>query len=305
MTAKGSVDVGTLLIGGLALERVHADAVLSNGVLVLQPLTAGLFGGKQAGSLTLDTRSQPPTLALNTKLENVDAQKLLAATTSIRQVIVGLLAADVEANVALAPGAELARSLNGRLNLQLSNGRLAGVNILNQLAGVAKFLGYRENSQVYTDVAQLAGDLKVVNGLATTDNLRLQIEGGTVTGQGAMNLATQALDMRVTAVLDRAMSQKVGGTQIGGFLQTALANNKGELVIPALVTGTFAQPRFQPDAARVAEMKLKNLVPAVSPALSDVLKTPGAAQPSDALQSVFGAIDAMRRSAGKDQQKKQ
>ena len=46
----------------------------------------------------------------------------------------------------------MARSLNGTLNLQLANGRLAGVDILNQLAGVAKFLGYRQNSQAYTDI---------------------------------------------------------------------------------------------------------------------------------------------------------
>ena len=90
----------------------------------------------------------------------------------------------------------------------------------------------------------------MVNGLASTDNLRLQIDGGTLARAGTINLVTQALDLRVTGVLDRAMSQKVGGTQIGGFRTTALANSKGELVIPALVTGTFAQPRFMPDAGR-------------------------------------------------------
>jgi hypothetical protein len=32
------------------------------------------------------------------------------------------------------------------------------------------------------------------------------------------------------------------------------------------VTGTFAKPRFAPDAARVAEMKLKNVLPSTGSA---------------------------------------
>ena len=55
-----------------------------------------------------------------------------------------------------------------------------------------------------------------------------------------MNLADQSLNLHVTAVLNKALSQNVGGTKVGGFMNTALANNQGELVIPVIVTGTFS-----------------------------------------------------------------
>ena len=67
--------------------------------------------------------------------------------------------------------------------------------------------------------------------------------------------------MRVTAVLSQATSQTVGGQNIGGFMKTALANNQGQLVIPALVTGTFSNPRFAPDIQQLTQMKLKGLIP--------------------------------------------
>jgi AsmA protein len=299
LSAKGAIDVGTILVSGVALSRVHSDVNLTNGVLALMPLTAEVFGGKETGGITVDMRSQPAKVALNTNLSEVDAQKLLAATTSLKQTLSGLLGAGLNATVSLS-GAEMARTLNGNLNLQLKNGRLAGVNILNQLAGVAKFLGYRQNPQAYTDIVQLAGDLKVTNGVASTDNLRLQIDGGTLAGAGTMNLVTQALDLRITAMLDRAMSQKVGGTQIGGFLTTALANSNGELVIPAVVTGTFAQPRFMPDAGRVAEMKLKNLLPAsnavrsAAEKLTGVSSAPRTDNPPSAVRGVLGVFDRLR-----------
>src|SRR5438046_7316126 len=70
--------------------------------------------------------------------------------------------------------------------------------------------------------------------------------------------------MRANAVLGKDCTQKVGGTNVGGYLQTALANNRGEMVIPVIISGTFDNPKFQPDMQQVAQMKLKGLVPSLS-----------------------------------------
>jgi hypothetical protein len=67
--------------------------------------------------------------------------------------------------------------------------------------------------------------------------------------------------LRVTTVLNKALSQQVGGTQIGGYMNTALANNQGELVMPVIITGTFQHPRVAPDVQQIAKMKLDNLLP--------------------------------------------
>jgi hypothetical protein len=40
-----------------------------------------------------------------------------------------------------------------------------------------------------------------------------------------------------------------------------LASNQGELEIPAIVMGTFQNPKFAPDLQKVAQMKMKGLVP--------------------------------------------
>ena len=79
--------VGTILVSGVALNHVHSDVALSNGVLALARLTAEVFGGKETGSITIDMRAQPAKVALDTKLAGVDAQKLLAATTSVNNTL--------------------------------------------------------------------------------------------------------------------------------------------------------------------------------------------------------------------------
>ena len=67
--------------------------------------------------------------------------------------------------------------------------------------------------------------------------------------------------MHVNAVLGKDLSQKVGGTGIGGFMNTALANKNGELVIPVIVTGNLNHPVIAPDVEKLAQMKLNNLLP--------------------------------------------
>src|SRR5207248_3554033 len=73
-----------------------------------------------------------------------------------------------------------------------------------------------------------------IYGIAQTNNLKALIDGGTLAAAGLVNLADQSLNMHVTAVLSKALSQQVGGSQIGGFMNTALANNQGELVLPEI-----------------------------------------------------------------------
>ena len=54
------------------------------------------------------------------------------------------------------------------------------------------------------------------------------------------------------------ISQAVGGSKVGGYLNTALANDRGELVLPVIVTGNMAHPSFSPDVEAMAKLRLKN-----------------------------------------------
>src|SRR4029077_19087954 len=91
--------------------------------------------------------------------------------------------------------------------------------------------------------------------------LNAVIDGGTLAAAGLVNLADQSLNLHVTTVLNKALSQQVGGTQVGGYMNTALANNQGELVMPVIITGTFQHPHVAPDVQQIAQMKLKNMLP--------------------------------------------
>jgi hypothetical protein len=235
--------------------------MLDHGIIRMQPLTAQLYGGQENGTITVDMRPTPMTYTVQSKLSNVDANKLISSVSSLKQTLYGLLAANANASFSGTNAEQMARTLNGKLSLDLRNGKIIGMDILNELSQVGKFVGFNHAASNFTNVAQLTGDFDVQNGVARTNNLKAVIDGGTLAATGAVGLADQSLNLNLTAVLSKGMSDAVGGTGIGGLMNTALANNKGELVIPVLVTGTFSHPNFAPDVQKIAQMRMQNLLP--------------------------------------------
>jgi uncharacterized protein involved in outer membrane biogenesis len=275
-TGTGRLRVGTITNGPLVLENVQATVVLDRGVIRLDPLTAAVYGGRHSGAIVVDASRTPATFSVTSQLEQVDANKLASATTSLRDVLYGALASSLRVSASTNGVEGIAKSLNGTLSLNLPNGRLAKMDLLQEMANIGRFVTGRANAERATQIAALTGTFLVTNGVARTDDLRASLDGGMLGATGTINLVDQSVNMRLAAVLSREASQRAGGSRIGGFMTTALANEQGELVVPMLLSGTMSQPRFAPDVQRIAEMKLKNLVP--------TLRSPGS------LGALLGAV---------------
>lgn len=252
----GTIAIGALSLNGIALTQVASKCTMTNGVLVMDPVTAQIYGGGIQGRITADLRQAVPQVSLQAKMANVDANSLVSAVTPLKQTVFGKFNADTSLTLA-ADGADTARSLNGTVGLRLADGKIAGVNYLNEVSKFAKFFGYNATPGKMTDFAKMSGTLQFQNGIARTDDLDMQINGARITGAGTVNLVAQTLDLKLGTVLEKAFSDAVGGSKIGGFMSTALADEKGQLLIPAVLRGPIANPSVQPDAEQFAKLKLK------------------------------------------------
>ena len=273
MSGAGTINVGTLAYQNLVLTNVNSKVNIDRGIFRLDPVNAQLFGGQQTGAIVVDMRSNPATYSVNSKLAKVDANQLLSSMSSLKNTLYGMLAANANTSFSSTGGSDIAKSLNGNMNLDLSNGKLAKVDLLYQLANIGKFLntGKAISRKDYTNLVKLGGDFNIKNGLAETNNLKAVIDGGSLAAVGALNLVDQSVNMHVTAVLTKAMTDSIGGRNIGGFMNTALENSNGELVMPILVTGSMNSPHFAPDVEQIARMKLQNLLPTSSNPAAGVL----------------------------------
>ena len=310
-TGSGRVRVGSLTYGQVAMDDVDVETTLDRGLIRLEPLVSRLYGGRHRGSIVVDARRTPPAFIVSSHIEQVDANRLATAIVNMRDVIDGALASVARVNFSAdGGGAAIARSMNGTLSLDVPNGRIANMDVMYEIARIAQFVARGATARATTPVTGFRGRFTVADGIARTDDLVASLDGGRIGVSGSIDLATEGLDLRVNAVLSRELSRVTAGSDVGGFMSTVLANQRGELVVPMLVTGTLRQPRFAPDLAAIARMKLRSLLPSLTDPqrptvgiLGAILQEPGRGRrPGTELET--GLEDALRKLLGVDKQQK-
>ncbi len=243
MTGGGTLSANTIKAQQIVLTSVSTTAKLDHGLITLSPLSAGAFNGKINGSLAADLRPATPDCSVNAKLTGMDANSLLSAVSSLKNELYGSLGATTKLKFALASGNDLAETLNGSVDFALANGELKNVNILGEVSKFESFLGGKTasaSSGSSTKLTQFSGSLNIVNGVASTNNLKAVTDSGTIAANGSLNLVNQGLDMHMTAGLG------------------------GGLAIPVLVTGTTEHMKFAPDMQALAKKNLGGVLGAIT-----------------------------------------
>ena len=291
--ASGSATVTNFSSPQLKFD-LNADKL---NISELQQITSGNAPAKRA---SLDRWSLVPSAEAQAHGGSPGISHLAGTgTLSVANIIFDqLLLTNFKSNLTFSgdPAGNLMRTLNGDINFNTGNGKFQGIDLLHELSAIGKF-SQAQPSQGFTNIVKLAGLINIVNGVANTNNLQAVIDGGTLGAQGTVDLVSEALNLHMNAVLGKDMSQKVGGTGIGGFMNTALANRNGELVLPVLVTGTMNKPIIAPDVQKLAQMKLNNLLPtsgnpgALTSGLSGLLGAKGGQQGgAGGVQGLLGAL---------------
>jgi AsmA-like C-terminal region len=157
--------------------------------------------------------------------------------------------------------ANVMRALNGNMNLNFDAMKIQGFDASSELARIGGFLKSDGASKGFTEVLKFVGHINVKNGVAETNDLEARLNEGTLAVVGQSDLASQTLNLKGTGILAKAYTDKVGGTGVGGYLKTALANDKGELVIPVLISGNYKKPAFAPDTQAFVKMQRDRLLP--------------------------------------------
>ena len=182
------------------------------------------------------------TIAFKGRIERVELQRLTKSVS-------GPITAD--ADIRFAPGAHLLQSLDGSLTLAIDRGKIVPVNLIGALGGLMK--------DGPTQFVAVRGKLNFAQGVATTDEIALELDQAAAKISGRMNLMDQSLDLRLLTTMNKKLSEELAKTAVGNLLAAAIASPSGELMMPSLVRGTFAKPVISPDAGAVARMQQERL----------------------------------------------
>ena len=140
------------------------------------------------------------------------------------------------------------KTLNGKGQLRFNDGAIVGIDLAGMVRNVKAAFGLaqRPSERPRTDFAELSAPFTINNGLFNTPQTDLKSPLVRVAAAGNANLVTEVLDFRV--------EPKV----VGSIKGQGDTEDRAGVMVPVLVTGTFAHPQFKPDLAGVAKKQLQD-----------------------------------------------
>ncbi len=246
INARGSLKIGKLKASGITSENVVVTIDAKDGLIKLSPMQADLYQGKYQGNVNVDARGDVLKLAIDERLEGIQAGPLLKDLTGDAKIS-GKANANIKLNGTGKDIDAIKQTLSGNGNFSFNDGALKGINIGETIRKAKAALSGQKLSDTgapeSTDFSSLAGSFTANNGIINNDDLEMMSPLLRVNGKGSASLPKETIDynLRVSIV---GTSKGQGGKE--------LAELKG-VTIPIKITGTFAEPKPSVDLAAIVK----------------------------------------------------
>ncbi|HEY9320658.1 AsmA protein [Achromobacter deleyi] len=177
-SVNGTLKVGKLVVRGLKADEVAAVVKLDKGKLDISSLTAGLYGGKLAGALSVDA-AQGNQLATKMSLAGIAIEPLLMDLAN-RNVLSGTGSLALDLKTGGANVYAMKSGLGGTVQVRLRDGAVKGINLTQTLRELkAAFKPESQDETVaadtskQTEFSEMDADLAFTKGVAAVKRLNV------------------------------------------------------------------------------------------------------------------------------------
>jgi uncharacterized protein involved in outer membrane biogenesis len=275
LTARGRVDFERVRHGTLTLAPFGAPVAIAKQVVTCDPVEFGFYDGGGRGRLVVDLHGEEPATDFSGLLRNVDANKLLSENSDSKDRLYGRLGGTLQVRFTGSERDRITQSARGKGQMSLAQGRLARLNLSRELGVLVQVTGLRYNERD-TPIEDLTTNFEIADGWVRTEDLTVKTPEQTLTAVGGFSLAGELAFAATSTFTPEASQRMTSGGPLGGItgaITGALfTDEQGRVVVPFNLRGTLAEPKFQLDAARLAEMRRRRSPLRPSGTLKDILE---------------------------------
>ncbi|MCL1078677.1 AsmA family protein [Parashewanella spongiae] len=247
VNAKINVTIKSIKAKNIETSNWVLNTSLTDGLLNLTKLSADLYEGSLLVTSSLDARKSLPQYAFSSELSNVKVRPLLTAAADL-DVLAGTAEFHVKGSGQSLRPSKIKTAIKAKGNLRFSDGALYGVNIPLMVRNAkAKLTGGagQEDTVRKTDFTSLSSDFNLVNGIFGLTNTKMISPLIRVSGQGNVNLVTEALNYRLeTEIVASLEGQSSELKELSG------------VPIPLHIKGTITDPKVSLDTKALLNNKL-------------------------------------------------
>lgn len=244
MNLSASLHAGEFKMGSVEAGKLAAEIKIEQSTFSIESLTARLYGGTLAGSISVAAQGTPQ-ITVKQKLKGFQADALLAGTSVAGKLAgKGDLAIDVSAEGSNI-GA-LRKSLSGSAQLTLTKGSLAGIDLRAALIEGKDDLGTKSSAHIHenkfserTDFSELKAAFNIKDGDSRGNGFDMRSPQFRISGVGDFAMDSGNIDYRLAATVSSALNSRNAGE---------LAELKG-VTVPVRASGPYAAPSIALDFA--------------------------------------------------------
>jgi AsmA protein len=246
LVARVGLEIHQLRAFGLQFANVRATLDARNGTINVAPIRASLYDGSGRIAARMDLRSRVPAYHVDGRLEGASVQPLLSDAQQIT-ALAGTGDLTLRLDAVASDPASLMQTARGEIAMSVRDGRLEGADFLKLLSQARAVSDQVRGRPVRapsdpanrTKFSRLTASAIVENGVARSDDLKLEAPDLQATGAGTIDLARETIDFVVRARSDQA----------------------GNVAVPIAIEGPFSGPTYHVQTGALlrdaAEQELK------------------------------------------------
>ncbi|RLA95665.1 MAG: hypothetical protein DRG83_18315, partial [Deltaproteobacteria bacterium] len=250
LKVDGIIKAGKIKVSGARLHDLVIKIKGSNGVFRVEPMLVQLYQGKVNSTATLDVRKKGPATQLRLNAQGIQVAPLLKDVMK-KDFIEGVVKAEATLGTVGDNAYSIKKNLNGKGLFLFTDGAIVGFDLPGMIRNIKATFGLaqRGKERPKTDFSELRLPFTITNGVFKTGEASLKSPVLRVLAKGTANLVTETLDFRIDPKFVASLKGQGDEKKRSGVL------------VPVLVTGTFASPKFRPDLEGILKQQIKEGIP--------------------------------------------
>ena len=256
------------------IKNVQIAAELKGAEAKLNNLALQLFDGQVKGQAKLVTGSDAPPFTSSLTVQGVQLGPALDAVATTNLSVSGTAGANLSLQGRGFSMPDLTKALEGTGHVGVKDGKVEGVNLLQEALTILKVAGLSLGDPKATVFSTIETDLVIKQGIVAVQRLLLDSHDFQATGGGTIGF-DQRLNLTVNLNLSQEVSQKIAGLSP----VAKLALKDGRLSLPLTIGGTVQQPTYGLDMKGVTGAVQEQVKKKAQEAIGGLLK--GTTKPAD------------------------
>jgi AsmA protein len=256
------------------IKNLQIAAEVKGQEAKLNALSFQLFEGEVKGQGKLVVGSATPTFSGGVVMQGLQLGPALNAVAETPVSVSGTAGADLSVQGRGFSMPDLTKALQGTGHMAVKDGKIQGVNVLQEVASALKVAGISIGDPNATVFSTIETDLIMKQGVINLQNLLMDSHDFQAAGGG-----TIGFDQRLNLIVNLNLSQEVSHKLAAASPVVKIAMKDGRLSLPLTITGTTQAPAYGVDVKGLTGKVQEQVKRKVEEAVGGLLK--GTTKPED------------------------